>query len=342
MKNKKVVLVTGSAGFIGYHASKMLMSKNNKVIGIDNINSYYDVSIKRARLRDLKNYSKKKRYFFNFKKIDIDNEKTLENIFKKFKITHVVHLAAQAGVRYSIDHPEKYIQSNIKAFFNILNYCKKFKIKHLLYASSSSVYGANKKIPFKESDIADHPIQLYAATKRSNELMAHSYSHLFNLPTTGLRFFTVYGPWGRPDMALFKFTKNILVKKPIEVYNYGDHSRDFTYIDDVTKIIKKLYSKIPKNNKKWNEHDPTSSSSPFRVLNIGNGRKVKLLDYIKYIEKNLGKKAIIKYLPKQPGDVRSSLSNSNKLKKLINYIPQTSAEKGVKEFINWYRSFYNK
>jgi len=342
MKYKKIVLVTGCAGFIGYHVSKTLMSKNIKVIGIDNINSYYDVLIKKARLTDLKNYSKKKGYFFYFKKIDIDNEKSLKKIFKKYKITHVIHLAAQAGVRYSIVHPEKYIQSNIKAFFNVLNYSKIFKIKHLLYASTSSVYGANKKMPFTENDIADHPIQLYAATKRSNELMAHSYSHLFNLPTTGLRFFTVYGPWGRPDMALFKFTKNILENKPIEVYNYGNHSRDFTYIDDVSKAIKKLYSNIPKKNDKWNEYNPVSSASPFRILNIGNGRKVKLLDYIKYIENNLGKKAIIKYLPKQPGDVPTSLSNSKKLKKLIKYIPQVSAENGVKEFIKWYKSFYKK
>jgi UDP-glucuronate 4-epimerase len=342
MQKKKVILVTGNAGFIGYHVAKSLMSKRTKIIGIDNINSYYDTKVKIARLKDLKNHSNKNNYFYIFKKIDIDKENSLKYIFKKFKINYVIHLAAQAGVRYSILHPEQYIKSNIKAFSNILQCCNFFRIKHLLYASTSSVYGANKKIPFEEKDVADHPIQLYAATKRSNELMAHSFSHLFNLPTTGLRFFTVYGPWGRPDMALFKFTKNILKNKYIEVYNYGDHVRDFTYIDDVVKIIKKLYLKIPKKNKNWNERNPSSSSSPFRILNVGNGQKVKLLKYIEYIEKGLNRKAKIKYLPKQLGDVRAALSSTKELKRIINYVPKISVKEGVKKFIEWYKSFYIK
>ena len=342
MKNKKVILITGNAGFIGYHIAKSLMSKNTKIIGVDNINSYYDTKIKKSRLKDLKSYSRKHNYFYKFKKIHIDKENSLKKVFKNFKINYVIHLAAQAGVRYSILHPEKYIQSNIKGFANILQFCKSFKIKHLLYASTSSVYGANKKTPFNESDVADHPIQLYAATKRSNELMAHSYSHLFNLPTTGMRFFTVYGPWGRPDMALFKFTKNILKNKPIDVYNYGDHERDFTYIDDVVKIVKKLYLKIPKKSKIWNEANPSSSTSPFRILNIGNGKKIKLLEYIRNIENNLSRKAKIKFLPKQLGDVRISLSSTKNLKRIVNYTPRIPVKTGVKKFIEWYKAYYIK
>ena len=339
MQKKKVILVTGNAGFIGYHVAKSLMSKRTKIIGIDNINSYYDTKVKIARLKDLKNHSNKNNYFYIFKKIDIDKENSLKYIFKKFKINYVIHLAAQAGVRYSILHPEQYIKSNIKAFSNILQCCNFFRIKHLLYASTSSVYGANKKIPFEEKDVADHPIQLYAATKRSNELMAHAYSNLFSLHSTGLRFFTVYGPWGRPDMALFLFTKNILKKKPIEVFNYGNHVRDFTYIDDVVDGIVKINSKkFPIINLKKNT--PSESTSPYRILNIGNNNPVPLQKYINLIEKELNIKAIRHYKPMQKGDIQKTHASIRKIKKLYNYKPKTKVEIGIKNFVRWYKEYY--
>jgi len=338
MKKKKItIIVTGSAGFIGSAVCIKLLKRGDNIIGIDNHNDYYDPKIKESRLERLLKYSNYQHF-----KADLSDKKKLDDIFKSCNPQKVVNLAAQAGVRYSIENPLAYINSNIVGFANILENCRECKIEHLVYASTSSVYGANTKMPFSEHDGANHPLSVYAASKKSNELMAHSYSFLFKIPTTGLRFFTVYGPWGRPDMALFKFTKNILKNKYIEVYNYGDHVRDFTYIDDVVKIIKKLYLKIPKKNKNWNERNPSSSSSPFRILNVGNGQKVKLLKYIEYIEKGLNRKAKIKYLPKQLGDVRAALSSTKELKRIINYVPKISVKEGVKKFIEWYKSFYIK
>ena len=333
------ILITGSAGFIGYHLAKKLLKNNFKVLGLDNLNSYYDVKLKKDRIRDLKKISKKN---FSFHKIDIENYKKLSNFFNKYKIKYVVNLAAQAGVRYSLTNPEKYISTNLVGFFNVLDLSKKKKIKHLIYASTSSVYGDVHKLPLKEKFSATHPLQLYAATKRSNELMAHSYSNLFNLPTTGLRFFTVYGPWGRPDMALFKFTKLILENKKINIFNYGKHSRDFTYVDDIVEGIFKLLNKIPKNRKDNINQDPSKSISPFEIYNIGNSNKVDLMKYIQEIEKNLKKISKKKYLKLQQGDIKDTLSSTKKLKDAINYKPRTTYKVGVKNFVNWYLDYYNK
>ena len=336
------ILITGAAGFIGFHTAKKLLDRGDSVIGIDNFNSYYDVSLKKKRISILKKLKTKKK--FNFYKIDLTNTNKLQKLFKKHKIKKVINLAAQAGVRYSIQNPESYIKSNLIGFANILEVCRNFKILHLTYASTSSVYGANTKQPFKESHNVDHPLQLYAATKRSNELMAHSYSNLFNLPTTGLRFFTVYGPWGRPDMALFIFTKNILENKFIKIFNKGNHIRDFTYIDDIVDgVIKANDEKVKKNNN-WNPKvdDPSNSRSPFKIYNIGNSKPVSLMKYIGLIEKYLGKKAKKKYLNLQKGDVPKTLSDISKIKKNLKYNPKTSVEVGVKNFINWYVKFYKK
>ena len=285
------ILVTGAAGFIGYHVSKKL-SEKNLVFGVDNLNNYYDVKLKLNRLKDLKNNKK-----FNFLKIDIKNYKELFKYIKNNKIDTIVHLAAQAGVRYSLKSPRLYIDSNINGFFNILECCRYLKIKNFIFASSSSVYGLNKNFPLKEYKSANHPIQLYAATKKSNEVMAHAYSYLFNIPSTCLRFFTVYGPWGRPDMALFNFTKNILNNKKINVFNHGKHARDFTYIDDVVYIIDKFIKKPAKSNRSWNykNPDPSSSIAPFRIFNVSNGSKISLINFIKEIEKKLDKKAKINF-----------------------------------------------
>jgi UDP-glucuronate 4-epimerase len=339
---KKIILITGSAGFIGYHVSKLMMKKNHIIIGLDNINNYYDVKLKKERIHNLIAYSKRNKFKFLFKKLDISDSKPLKRLFTKYKITHVVNLAAQAGVRYSITNPESYVKSNLIGFSNLIHQSQIHKIKHFLYASTSSVYGSNTKLPFKESHLADHPIQFYAATKRSNELIAHAYSTLFRLPTTGLRFFTVYGPWGRPDMALYKFTKNIIENKKIEVFNYGKHERDFTYIDDIAKAVSKLCLKIPKRKNTWKENNPSSSKAPFEIFNIGNNKPVKLMHYIKLIEKNVKKKARIKFLPIQPGDIKNTLSSNDKLKKLINYKPKITAEVGVKRFVDWYKKYHKK
>ena len=283
------ILITGAAGFIGFHLSEIFMKKNFKVIGIDNLNSYYDVNLKKNRLKILK-----KNKNFKFYQLDISNEKKIDDLFKKHKFKYVINLAAQAGVRYSLINPQSYLKSNLIGFFNLINAAKNNNVKHFLYASTSSVYGLSDKKSFKEKDIADHPIQFYAATKRANEIIAHSYSHLYNLPTTGLRFFTVYGPWGRPDMALFKFTKNILEKKKIDVYNYGNHKRDFTYIDDIVNAIYLSASKLPKKSKAKN--DPSvSTTAPYQILNIGGGKKVSLMRFIKEIEKNLNMKSKINF-----------------------------------------------
>ena len=295
----KNILVTGCAGFIGYHVTAKLIKNNYKIIGIDNLNNYYDKNLKLSRLKELRKISNKKKNY-NFFKVDICNSRKLENLFKKYKFKTILHFAAQAGIRFSLKEPKEYVKSNLLGFFNILDLSKKFKIYHLIYASSSSVYGSNKNLPFNEKDSADHPLQLYAATKRSNELMAHSYSSLYNLPTTGLRFFTVYGPFGRPDMALYKFVRNIIYNKPIEIYNNGKHTRDFTYIDDVTNAVFKLIKIVPKKNmSRLSNLDPSESNAPFRIINIGSNKPIKLLTCIKLIEKIIGKTAIKKFMSAQ-------------------------------------------
>ena len=331
------ILITGSSGFIGFHLSKKLLDKGHRVCGYDSMNNYYDVSLKKARYNVLKKYKN-----FSFTKNKLENKNSLEKVFKKFKPSIVIHLAAQAGVRYSIEKPRVYLDSNITGSYNIIEVSKKFNVKHLIMASSSSVYGANKKIPFKETDKTETQLSIYAATKKSNESIAHSYSNIWKVPITMLRFFTVYGPWGRPDMALFKFTKGILANKKIDIYNNGKMYRDFTYIDDIVDGIRLLINKIPnhKNFGKYN-NDSLSSVAPFRILNIGNTKKVFLLDFIKEIEKVLGKKAIRNYMPLQKGDVKQTLSNTNLLKKLTGYNPKTDYKSGIKKFLNWYLNYYN-
>ena len=335
MKTK--ILITGSSGFIGFHLSKKLLEKGNIVHGYDSMNNYYDVRLKKARYEILK-----KNKNFSFTKNKLENRKTLGNVFKKFKPDIVIHLAAQAGVRYSIEKPRVYLDSNITGTYNIIEVSKKYNVKHLIMASSSSVYGANKKIPFKEIDKTETQLSIYAATKKSNESMAHSYSNIWKIPITMLRFFTVYGPWGRPDMALFKFTKGILANKKIDIYNNGKMYRDFTYIDDIVNGIYLLINKVP-NIKQFNKYkdDSLSSIAPFRILNIGNTKKVYLLDFIKEIEKELGKKAIRNYMPLQKGDVKQTVSNTNLLKKITGYNPKTNYKVGIKKFLNWYLDYYN-
>ena len=331
------ILITGSSGFIGFHLSKKLLDKGYRVHGYDSMNNYYDISLKKARYSILKKYKN-----FSFTKNKLENKSSLEKVFKKFKPSIVIHLAAQAGVRYSIEKPRVYLDSNIIGSYNIIEVSKKFNVKHLIMASSSSVYGANKKIPFKETDKTETQLSIYAATKKSNESMAHSYSNIWKVPITMLRFFTVYGPWGRPDMALFKFTKGILANKKIDIYNNGKMYRDFTYIDDIVDGIRLLINKVP-NNKNFGKfnNDSLSPVAPFRILNIGNTKKVFLLDFIKEIEKVLGKKAIRNYMPLQKGDVKQTLSNTNLLKKLTGYNPKTNYKSGIKKFLNWYLNYYN-
>lgn len=333
----KVILVTGSAGFIGSSVTEKLLSRGDFVVGLDNHNNYYDPSLKEARLAKFINNKN-----YNHIRADIQDAETVVQVFKKFQPEYVVHLAAQAGVRYSIENPATYIESNIVGFNNILENCRKDAIKHLVYASSSSVYGANKTIPFSVNDNVDHPISLYAATKKSNELTAHAYSSLFNLPTTGLRFFTVYGPWGRPDMALFKFTKSILENKKIEIYNYGNHHRDFTYIDDIVEGVTRVLDSPATPNKNWSglNPDPGSSKAPWKVYNIGNNNPVNLLDFIKVIEKLMGKEVEKELLPMQPGDVADTYADVQNLVDEFNFQPSTTIEDGVEKFIRWYKDFY--
>jgi len=335
-KNKKTI-VTGSTGFIGFSLCLKLLERGDDIVGIDNHNDYYDTKIKDARLKKLKKYSNYIHYCS-----DIADQKSLNEIFKNINPQKVVNLAAQAGVRYSIENPIAYINSNIVGFANVLENCRHYKIKHLVYASTSSVYGANTNMPFSENDSANHPLSVYAASKKSNELMAHTYSHLYKLPTTGLRFFTVYGPWGRPDMALFKFTKAILEEKSIDVFNYGNHTRDFTYIDDIVEGIIKTLDNPAENNSIWdsNKPDPATSKAPWRIYNIGNNSPVKLMDYIEALEKSLGKKAKMNFLPLQPGDVQDTCSNSDNLKKKFDYKPTTSVLEGVNKFVEWYKNYY--
>jgi UDP-glucuronate 4-epimerase len=331
------IIVTGSAGFIGSTLSLRLLDLGNEVMGIDNHNDYYSPELKEARVERLKKYSN-----YQHHKIDLSDKKSLDNLFKSFKPQKVVNLAAQAGVRYSIENPLAYNNINIVGFAHILENCRHHKIKHLVYASTSSVYGANTKMPFSEHDSVNHPLSVYAASKKSNELMAHTYSYLHQLPTTGLRFFTVYGPWGRPDMALFKFTKAILQEKPIEVFNHGKHTRDFTYIDDIVEGIIKTLDKPAIGNPKWNSNqpDPASSKAPWKVYNIGNNKPVQLMDYINALEKNLNKKAKINFLPLQPGDVPDTYANTDNLKEKFNYKPSTSVFEGISAFVKWYKDYY--
>tara|TARA_X000000950_G_scaffold128745_1_gene160869 strand:- start:357 stop:1358 length:1002 start_codon:yes stop_codon:yes gene_type:complete len=331
------IIVTGSSGFIGFHVSKKLLGSGNKVHGIDSMNNYYDVNLKKARLAILKKYKN-----FSFSKAKIENSKDLGKAFKKFKPTVVIHLAAQAGVRYSIEKPRVYLDSNIIGTYNIIEIAKRLNVKHLIMASSSSVYGANKKIPFKEVDKTETQMSIYAATKKSNESMAHAYSNIWKIPITMVRFFTVYGPWGRPDMALFKFTRGILNNKQIDIYNNGKMYRDFTYVDDIVNGINLLISKVPSTKQlgKYKD-DSLSPIAPFRILNIGNTKKVFLLDFIKEIERILGKKAKRNYMPLQKGDVKQTLSNTNLLKKITNYNPKTNFKTGIRNFLDWYLKYYN-
>jgi UDP-glucuronate 4-epimerase len=331
-----IVLVTGAAGFIGSHVCQYLLNRGDTVIGIDNLNDYYDVNLKYSRLEKTKHKN------FSFIEVDIADKDKVETIFENHEINKVVNLAAQAGVRYSIENPWSYLNSNLTGFLSILEACRHHKIEHLVYASSSSVYGANTQLPFRVEDNVDHPLSLYAATKKSNELMAHCYSNLYQLPTTGLRFFTVYGPWGRPDMALFLFTKNILAKKPIQVFNYGNHTRDFTFIDDIVEgIIRVLdHTPQPQPDYDFSQGNPASSSAPYRVYNIGNNNPVKLMDYIQAVENALGIKAEMELLPLQRGDVPDTEADVSSLIADVGFKPETSVQEGINQFISWYRDYY--
>lgn len=337
------VLITGAAGFIGFHLALRLLRRGVDVFTIDNINPYYDRSLKLARLDILKKCAAESSSTFSFYNINLENGDSVDKIFSDHQPVKVVNLAAQAGVRYSLENPSAYINSNIVGFANILEASRNNNVEHLIYASSSSVYGGNTSLPFSEAQSVDHPVSLYAATKKSNELMAHTYSHLFGLPTTGLRFFTVYGPWGRPDMALFIFTKAILSNEPINVYNEGKMIRDFTYIDDIVESLDLLLEKPAVPDQTFDTNSPTLGTSwaPYRIFNIGNSNPVQLMDYIKAIESSLGIKAKINLMPIQPGDVPATAADTNKLKNWIDFRPNTSIEEGVDRFVNWYLSFYN-
>ncbi|WP_431801944.1 NAD-dependent epimerase [Halobacillus andaensis] len=331
-----MILLTGAAGFIGAHLAKRLLSEGDTVLGIDNLNAYYDVQLKEDRLNWIKHPN------FTFEQVDRVDQDRLDALFKKHQPSLVIDLAAQAGVRYSLENPKAYVDSNIVGFLNILEACRHYPVEQLIYASSSSVYGANTKMPFSVQDNVDHPVSLYAATKKANELMAHTYSHLYTLPTTGLRFFTVYGPWGRPDMALFTFTKAILEGKPIKVFNQGNMMRDFTYIDDIVEGIVRLLQTKPSPNPDWksDKPDPSQSSAPYRIYNIGNSRPVKLMDFITAIEKKLGVKAQKEFLPLQSGDVVATYADVDDLISDTGYQPKTSVQEGVSRFIDWYRNYY--
>jgi UDP-glucuronate 4-epimerase len=331
------ILVTGAAGFIGFHLSERLLKDGSHVVGVDSINDYYDVQLKEARLRILKNYPN-----FIFHRLDISDKSQVDDLFNTARIDYAVNLAAQAGVRHSIEHPYTYLRSNIEGFLNILEGCRNKPVEHLIYASSSSVYGGNQKMPFSTGDNVDHPLALYAASKRSNELMAHAYSNLYHIPTTGLRFFSAYGPYGRPDMALFIFTKSILEGTPINVFNYGKMKRDFTFVDDLVECIVRLIPKIPQLNKDWDriQLDPATSFAPYRIFNVGNSATVELVRYIEIIEEKLGKKAIKNLMPMQDGDVPDALADVQDLQKEIDFKPSTPIEVGVGKFIDWYLDYY--
>ena len=335
--NEKI-LITGASGFIGFHLAKLLLKNNYEVVGIDNMNDYYDIRLKEGRLEILKKYDN-----YTFYKIDLKDKESIDNLFEKYKFDYVINLAAQAGVRYSIENPYAYVDSNLIGFMNILEACRHYPVKHLLYASSSSVYGGNKVAPFSTEHHVDHPVSLYAATKKSNELMAHTYSHLYKIPTTGLRFFTVYGPWGRPDMAYFSFTDAIMNDKPIKVFNHGKMERDFTYIDDIVEAIYKLLPLAPKANPEWDELKDKQSESfaPYKVYNIGNNQPVQLEKFISVLEDKIGKTAVKNYMEMQPGDVVRTYADTSDLEKAINFRPSTSIEEGLEKFANWYKEFYN-
>jgi UDP-glucuronate 4-epimerase len=332
------VLLTGAAGFIGFHLSKRLLEDGCEVLGLDNLNDYYEVSLKKARLSLLKEYEG-----FSFVRASLEERETVEELFAPGRFSRVIHLAAQAGVRYSIDNPHAYINSNVVGFLNILEACRHNEVEHLIFASSSSVYGANRAKPFSVHHNVDHPVSLYAATKKANELMAHTYSSLYGLPVTGLRFFTVYGPWGRPDMAYYSFTRAILEGQPIKVFNYGKMKRDFTYIDDIVEGIVRLINRVPQPDPEWNgeQPDPGRSYAPYRIYNIGNNRPVELLYFIEVIEKALGKEAKKELLPMQPGDVVETYADIDDLAREVGFRPEASIEEGIEKFVEWYRDYYS-
>lgn len=331
------ILITGAAGFVGFHLSNALIEKGIDIIGLDNMNDYYDPQLKKDRLALLDN-----KKGFTFYKIDLKDKKKVDDLFEFERPTHVIHLAAQAGVRYSIENPYAYVDSNLIGYMNILEACRHFPVEHLLYASSSSVYGGNTIAPFSTNHNVDHPVSLYAATKKSNELMAHTYSHLYKIPTTGLRFFTVYGPYGRPDMAYFSFTQNILAGESIKVFNHGNMERDFTYIDDIVEGIIKLVDRAPQANDEWDESegDISESFAPYKVYNIGNNNPVKLMRFIKALESALGKEAVKEYMEMQPGDVKRTYADMSDLEKDIDFKPKTSIEDGLAKFVDWYKDYY--
>jgi UDP-glucuronate 4-epimerase len=330
-------LVTGAAGFIGFHTAKALLDRGDEVIGLDNLNSYYDVKLKQARLSQLEG-----RNGFMFQKLDLADRAGMEALFSQTRPQRVIHLAAQAGVRYSLEAPHAYIDSNVVGMLNVLEGCRHNAVEHLVYASTSSVYGGNTSMPFSVHDNVDHPLSLYAATKKADELMAHTYAHLYRLPVTGLRFFTVYGPWGRPDMALFKFTRNILAGEPIDVFNNGRHARDFTYIDDIVEGVVRTADKVAEPDPDWSgaDPDPASSSAPYRLYNIGNNNVVELMDFIECLEKALGREAKKNFLPLQPGDVPKTFADVDALSDAVGFRPSTSIEEGIERFVAWYRSYY--
>ena len=330
-------LVTGAAGFIGFHVAQRLLARGDEVVGLDNVNDYYDVSLKRERLRQLNAQAR-----FSFVEIDVADRAAMPELFRQQTFETVIHLAAQAGVRYSLENPHAYVDSNLVGFVNILEACRHHRVRHLTYASSSSVYGANTAMPFSVHHNVDHPLSLYAASKKANELLAHTYSHLYDLPTTGLRFFTVYGPWGRPDMALFKFTRAILRGEPIEVYNHGQMQRDFTYIDDIAEGVIRVADRVPAGNQQWSgeQPDPGTSRAPYRIYNIGNHQPVELMHLIAELERCLGRQSEKRFLPMQPGDVPATFADVDDLVRDVGFQPATPIEDGVREFVRWYREYY--
>ena len=333
------ILVTGCAGFIGAALARRLLQRGDEIIGVDNLNDYYDPGLKQDRLALLADFAK-----FSFRKLDISDRKQMDELFREVNPRRVVHLAAQAGVRHSISHPHSYINSNIAGFLNILEGCRSTTVEHLVYASSSSVYGANEKLPYAESDPVAHPVSLYGATKRANELMAHSYSHLYDIPVTGLRYFTVYGPWGRPDMSPILFAGKIYAGEPIQVFNRGEHQRDFTCIDDVVEATVRITDRIPAGDINWDatRPDPASSPARYRIYNVGNQNAVNLMEYIKMLELEIGRKAVIEFAEAQPGDVLNTLSDSSRLAQEIEFAPRVPLEQGIKQFIEWYKNYYKQ
>ncbi|WP_290651532.1 NAD-dependent epimerase [Aquisalimonas sp.] len=331
------VLVTGAAGFIGFHVAQLLLERGDTVEGLDNLNDYYDVTLKEARLAQLRTHQR-----FRFVRLDVADQAGMMALFRHAHFDRVIHLAAQAGVRYSLENPHAYVDSNVVGYMNVLEACRETGVEHLVYASTSSVYGANTAMPFSVHQNVDHPLSMYAATKKANELMAHTYAHLYGLPVTGLRFFTVYGPWGRPDMALFKFTKAILAGEPIEVYNYGNHRRDFTYVDDIAQGVVRAMDCVATANPEWSGDapDPATSAAPYRLYNIGNNRPVELMRYIQVLEECLGQEAEKRLLPMQQGDVPDTWADAEELVSDVGYRPDTPVEEGVRRFVAWYRSYY--